>query len=58
MASYSERHSQIMPDVLIQLLTLIFTLKMVPVGTINYMVAPRSYQPTVEVTFPGVLHKH
>lgn len=39
MASYIERHSQILPDVLAQLLTaLVFTPKMAPIRTINYMV--------------------
>lgn len=54
MASYLGRHSDVMSDVLAQLLTaLIFPFKMVLFGTINYMVTATSYQPTVETTLRG-----
>lgn len=51
MAPYLGRLPHAMPDVPAQLLTaLIFTLKMVSVGTINDMVTATSCQPTAEVT--------
>lgn len=54
MASYLGRHSDVMSDVLVQLLTALrFPLKMVLFGTIDDIVTATSYQPTVETTLQG-----